>query len=301
MQENIMKGLLVQLTVVAVVSVQCQAATLSVSADANIFGAGHTSPPHPGGGGAGTLPPSYSLPPGPGKVLRFTSLTGRCTLTTGLGLHGPEGYPLPTDINSTGGISGLRHDREGFLVGVFLGPDEPESPAPPKLDFRASALRAGSAGLSPLIGQSFCIVAPPAATGAFASQEFQIPPTATRLFLGFADAATYTGDPGQYHDNAGSLTAAFEIIAVPAPDKAVTAATADGATRPGPELHAFPAIELCWASETNKLYQVQWTPSLTQPQWLNLQPAVAPTGTNASIFDSTREHSQGFYRVQVLQ
>ncbi len=296
-----MKELLDQLAVLAALAVQCQAATLSVSADANIFGAGHTTPPHPGGGGAGTLPPSYSFRPGPGKVLRFTSLTGRCTLTTGLGFHGPEGYLLPTDINSTGGIAGLRHDREGFLVGVFLGPDEPASPAPPKLDFRAAALDTRFATLSPLIGQTFCIPASRASTGALASQEFQIPPTATRLFLGFADAYTYTGDPGQYHDNAGALTATFETITVSPPDKAATVATAQETTGPRPELHAFPAIELRWDSEPNKPYQIQWSPSLAQPQWTNLGPTIVPTAIEASAFDSTRGHPQGFYRVQVVQ
>jgi hypothetical protein len=302
-----MKQLLSQLTALAAFMVQCHAATLSVSADANIFGAGHTTPPHPGGGGSGTLPPSYDFAAGPGKVLTFTSLTGRCTLTTGLGFHGPEGYPLPTDINSTGGISGLRHDREGFLVGVFLGPDESTSPAPPKLDFRASALGTRFATLSPLIGQTFCIAAPLAGTGALANQRFQIPPTATRLFLGFADAYTYTGDPGQYHDNAGALTATFKITAPPyvstgpSPASATERSTLNGATAPGPELHAFSAIELRWDSETKRLYQVQWTPSLTQPRWMNLEPAVRPTGTNISIFDSTRERPQGFYRVQVVQ
>ncbi|MEI2724226.1 MAG: hypothetical protein V9H26_12005 [Verrucomicrobiota bacterium] len=69
----------------------------------------------------------------------------------------------------------------------------------------------------------------------------------------------------------------------------------------GPELRAFTAIELSWQSETNKLYRIQWTPSLNQPEWLNLEPTVLGTGTNVSAFDSTKEHPQGFYRVQVVQ
>jgi hypothetical protein len=69
----------------------------------------------------------------------------------------------------------------------------------------------------------------------------------------------------------------------------------------GPELRAFSAIELCWASEINKAYRVQWTSSLEQPQWVNLEPLVIGTGSTVSIFDSTREHSQGFYRVQIVQ
>ena len=68
-----------------------------------------------------------------------------------------------------------------------------------------------------------------------------------------------------------------------------------------PQLYAFGAIELYWASEINRVYRVQWTSSLVQPQWINIGPLVAGTGTNVSIFDSTREHPQGFYRVQIVQ
>ncbi len=68
-----------------------------------------------------------------------------------------------------------------------------------------------------------------------------------------------------------------------------------------PELRAFTAIELRWPSETNKLYRIQWTPSIEQPRWLNLEPVVSGTGTNVSVFDSTREHPQGYYRVQAVQ
>jgi hypothetical protein len=69
----------------------------------------------------------------------------------------------------------------------------------------------------------------------------------------------------------------------------------------GPQLHVFSAIELCWASEVNKTYRVQWTSSLEQPQWVDLESLVIGTGTNVSIFDSTREHPQGFYRVLIVQ
>jgi hypothetical protein len=81
--------------------------------------------------------------------------------------------------------------------------------------------------------------------------------------------------------------------------KPVANLAAAGST--GPELRAFTAIELIWPSETNKLYRIQWTPSLTEPEWLNLEPTVLGTGTNVSVFDSTREHPQGYYRVQIVQ
>jgi hypothetical protein len=69
----------------------------------------------------------------------------------------------------------------------------------------------------------------------------------------------------------------------------------------GPEVRAFTAIELSWPSDTNKLYRIQWTRSLAKPQWLDVEPLVSGTGTNVSVFDSTREHPQGYYRVQIVQ
>lgn len=92
-----------------------------------------------------------------------------------------------------------------------------------------------------------------------------------------------------------SLSASADVaVAKPVEDLAVSASI-------GPEVRAFTAIELSWASETNKVYRIQWTPSLAQPQWSNLQPIVLGTGTNMSVFDSTRGHPRGFYRVQIVR
>jgi hypothetical protein len=46
---------------------------------------------------------------------------------------------------------------------------------------------------------------------------------------------------------------------------------------------------------------VQWTSSLDPPQWLDLEPLVTGKGTNVSLFDSTRDHPNGFYRVQIAE
>jgi hypothetical protein len=72
-------------------------------------------------------------------------------------------------------------------------------------------------------------------------------------------------------------------------------------TLPGPELQAFTAIELVWPSRMGLLYQAQWTPSLNPPQWSSLGPAILGSGASLSMFDSTRAHPQGFYRVQIVQ
>jgi len=85
------------------------------------------------------------------------------------------------------------------------------------------------------------------------------------------------------------------------PAKNEASVNADTAAISNPELRAFTAIEVCWNSEINRLYQVQWTPSLVQPHWVNLDPLVSGTGANVSFFDSTRTHPQGFFRVQVMK
>ena len=60
------------------------------------------------------------------------------------------------------------------------------------------------------------------------------------------------------------------------------------------------AIELTWLSDSDKSYQVQWTPSLTDPQWKNLGPRLKGTGKVLSMFDSTKEHPRAFYRLQIV-
>jgi len=42
-------------------------------------------------------------------------------------------------------------------------------------------------------------------------KQIEVPPTATRLYMGFADAYNFTGAPGAYDDNEGELVATFSI------------------------------------------------------------------------------------------
>jgi hypothetical protein len=85
-----------------------------------------------------------------------------------------------------------------FLVGVFTNDSAAAEPGPPRLDATSSE------NLKPKLFQTFFI-------GAGKGKEFEVPPTATRLYLGFADAASFTGAPGAYDDNVGDLTAMFSI------------------------------------------------------------------------------------------
>ncbi len=219
-----------------------RAETLTVSGMANIFGAGHAVPPDPDGGGGGLLPPFVTFAPGPGRVLTFSSVTGMvsCCGSDPAAFNGPDGGSMAsgtTDITSFGGISGILHGRGDlttapptlpfvagktmFLVGVFLDATEPMDPAPPRLEFTMPPFGLGEdfAVLAPLLRQTFFIGDGLTGTGSGVSQQFLVPATATRLFLGFEDALQFgfpTDPPGFYFDNFGSLEATFSLAATAA-------------------------------------------------------------------------------------
>jgi hypothetical protein len=200
------------------------------------------------------------------------------------------------------------------LIGVFLGPNPPDqNPAPPPLDFRIPADR-DYLVLAPALKQPFFIGDGSTSSGAV--QQVIAPAGATRLFLGVMDQYQWSDNEGAFTVQITKAASAPAVQlslhpslnpsgadAVANPVQAPTTATTVPITAPttaGPELQVFTAIELVWSSEANHPYQVQWTPSLDPPQWVNVGPVVSGTGTNASLFDSTRTHPQGFYRVQIV-
>ena len=204
--------------------VRCQ--TLTVPGSANIFGAGHASPPAPAGGGAGQLPPMFSFAAGSNQILTFSSVTGSVRVDfddTPGGSNGPDGGTIytRTDVFSFGGISGIiNNQRTMFLVGVFVGPTEPTDPAPARLDFSNTGLTENFSSLSPALNQVFFIGDGLTGTGSGVMQQFLVPSGATRLYLGFADAFdpgsnTISGQPGFYGDNDGAISATFAIVPEP--------------------------------------------------------------------------------------
>jgi hypothetical protein len=103
---------------------------------------------------------------------------------------------VTADVLSFGGISGIEdRTRTFFLVGVFLDKDTPSPPAPPRLDFTGAE---AYTPLAPQLEQVFYI-------GDGKGRSYEVPPRATRLFLGFADADRGHGLPGTYADDRGSL------------------------------------------------------------------------------------------------
>jgi hypothetical protein len=178
--------------------------SLTVPARANIFGAGQAKPPDPGGGGAGVLPPMVALPPGANRIVTFPSITGSVNPIMGdAEWNGPAGDGVGgTNVLSFGGISGIVHAANGmFLVGVFLSDGTPTTPEPSRLDF-TNGMPADP--LAPKLGQTFLI-------GDGTGHKYDVPPEATRLYLGFADSYLYKGLPGWYDNNAGELTVTVGI------------------------------------------------------------------------------------------
>ena len=94
-----------------------------------------------------------------------------------------------------------------FLVAVFLTDDPPSDPAPKRLDFtKNERFRT----LVPEVGQTFLV-------GDGQGHTYRVPREATRLFLGFADAFSfskgfYQGDPGYYSNNGGHLRVKVEAV-----------------------------------------------------------------------------------------
>ena len=186
-------------------SASAELASKTVLAQANIFGAGRTTAPEPGGGGGGVLHP-WLLPRGSARVVTFPRITGKVTPIAGeVRYNGPAGdHRGPTNIESFKGISGIMDFTNGmFLVGVFLGDSPPKRPAPQRLDFTETEQ---FDVLAPPIGQTFFI-------GDGKGRSYRVPRGATRLFVGFADGFFYQGAPGWYGNNAGQLRVTVAVAA----------------------------------------------------------------------------------------
>jgi hypothetical protein len=223
-----------------------QAASFTVNVDAktNIFGAGDTTVPtptvnNPVPGEYGLLPPSISFTAGAGQQLKFSSVTGKVSCWDGAPapaqdqINGPDGGTcantntniIPVYNNGIPGV--IDNNRTMFLMGVFLSDQAPtgnpgETSAirnPANLPYQTNVTN--QKNQSPIQAQlAIPFFIGDGYTDSGLQQIFLVPDTATRLFLGFADAASFQGAPRQYQDNTGSLTANFEIgsaTAVPTP------------------------------------------------------------------------------------
>jgi hypothetical protein len=153
---------------------------------------------------AGTLSPTpavkaFTFLAAPGQTFTFSAsgLVGCCSTAN----IGPDGYPNDrANITSLGSISGIVSPNGLPLVGVFTN-GSPSGAAPSPYDYSAGL---GQASFSPSLNQVFVIGDGLTGTGSGSKQVFNVPATATELWLGFTDAGTFNGPPANYGDNAGS-------------------------------------------------------------------------------------------------
>jgi hypothetical protein len=162
-------------------------------------------------GRGGVLPARIALPPGSQLAVSFGKVNG--TVGCGAGATaGPDGGGCAggdTDIAPASGIAGIiDHKATQFLVGVFVGKTG-RAGAPDRLDFTAGANGHDFHALRPAVGQPFFVGDGSAGDGG--AQLFFVPPGATTLALGIADASSFQGDPGAYGDNTGGFGATLTI------------------------------------------------------------------------------------------
>ena len=132
--------------------------TLTVSAQANIFGAGHLPPmdtPNPSGGSGGVPPVVFAFPAHSFRALTFTNVTGTVKMGNPTAPSGPDGGNFGYRIASFNGIAGIEAPVIGYLTGVFFDSNEPTDPPPAELSF--SHIGRNFATLSPHVGQVFFI------------------------------------------------------------------------------------------------------------------------------------------------
>jgi hypothetical protein len=190
---NALAFLLIVAALVGFIPVRAGAGTsLTISVQANIFGAGHLPPmdtPNPSGGSGGVPPVVFAFPPHQFRALTFTNVTGSVKLGNPCAPNGPDCGNFGYKIASYNGIAGIDAPVLGYLTGVFLDSNEPTDPPPAALNF--SVIGTNFKTFSPQIGQVFFIG--DGLTDQGAVQQFIVPPTATRLFLGLADSGYYSG------------------------------------------------------------------------------------------------------------
>ncbi len=163
------------------------------------------------GTGGGGVPPQVNFTPGSGSTFEFLSVSGLTTCCGGAPFIGADGQGGNTGISSSGGISGLTAARQLFLAGVFTGSSNPPSgTAPATINFHTVGV--GFLSLSPESNQIFFIGDGLTGTGSGQIQKFLAPQDADMLYLGFGDAFGFSGNPGTYTDNFGSVSGTILLI-----------------------------------------------------------------------------------------
>ena len=157
------------------------------------------------------LPAAVMVPQAGAAYVAFSDVVGSVSAyPPAQAFHGADGNTAFEQASGPwDGISGMRCSSSSFiLAGVFLDDSEPSDPAPPTLDFSPGAIGSDFAVLSPVLRQQFWVGDGLTGTGTGTQQRINVPPGATRMFLGFNDHHSGNPLPGWFDDNGGSLSAA---------------------------------------------------------------------------------------------
>jgi hypothetical protein len=134
----------------------------------------------------------------------FPSVKGNVGACDGCVLETPDGGSKSfnaTGITAFDGIAGVTFSgRSLFVVGVFVGDDQPTQPDDAVVDLSKAA---DAKSQKPDLGEPFFIGDGRTANGD--EQEVVVPDGATKLYLGFADGYGFAGAPGAYGDNQGTV------------------------------------------------------------------------------------------------
>jgi hypothetical protein len=171
---------------------------ISVSAYSVIFDPDNVLSAADLGGAPAVKTMSFSAAAGQFFEFSANGLAGCCSTAD----VGPDGYGGSVAIYSLGSISGYEGPRFA-LAGVFTN-GHPSGSPPADYSYRGGT---EPTFFFPQLNQVFFIG--DGLTGMNSNsgppQRFIVPPKATELWLGFADAFGFAATPGSYGDNAGSL------------------------------------------------------------------------------------------------
>jgi uncharacterized membrane protein len=213
-------------TVTTTLDLRDQGTTLASSAPVTVPG---TSDPYLAGMPNGSTASSSDVAPAqspvlvtglsivPGSHLSFTAVgaVGQDPATPNYGPDGNLNEVLPHVVGAENGISSIRAPFNA-LVGVFLGPDQPNlTAAPGTLDFGSGGNVAGGIDyttLSPELKQVFFIG--DGLTSQGIPQSITVPAGATRLFLGTMDGFGWFNNVGSFDVVVSSRTVATPPLTV---------------------------------------------------------------------------------------
>ena len=117
----------------------------------------------------------------------------------------------------------------------------------------------------------------------FSWAEFTVPPGVTEIPIRFVHDGIFTAGDVAYVDEV-ALTPASEFRP---PDRELRLSI------------VCSEVRVCWNSQTNKMYQVQYRSALTTNAWVDLGPPIQGSATNSCISDPVVS-PQRFYQVTTL-